>query len=385
MIHGMKRYLIVQHGCYGDCLFATTLARQIKNDQQDSHVAWAVSPSYKSILQNNPFVDELLEVPVSNGNYFDKKWRSLEKELLSKKENGEFDEIIFSQVLPYNWERFSGTIRHTILSSYKRPITVPVEPVLYLTQQEILNVQHFSERNNLADYRHVILVECNPGSGQSKMSMDFALSLAEAYAGRKDICFIISTHKPLPRKRSGVIDASSLTFRENAELTKYCTLLVGCSSGITWLATSSAARKLPIIQLLDKTYKLFAGVAYDHQLWKLSNGHILERINYNAVTAKKIVDCFLEEGIIEAKKKYHEVYRPSYENFEFVIKSVLKKTSASKTYQLVGLWAATHTHLSEKKLKQIFNNKYLRVVPKKKIKETFKQAVNLFRKKSDDD
>jgi hypothetical protein len=377
----MKRFLIVQPGCYGDCLFATTLAQQIKNDYPESHVSWAVSTPYKLILQHNPFIDSLWEVTISTGNYFDKKWRQFEKEVLLKKETGEFDEIIFSQVLPYNWEHFSGTIRHTILSSYKRPITVPVQPILHLTQQEILNVKKFAEGNNLSKYKEVILVECNPGSGQSKMNMDFALSLAEAYADQKDICFIISTHKPLPKKIDKIIDASSLSFRENAELTKYCTLLIGCSSGITWLATSSAARQLPMIQLLDKKYKLFAGVAYDHQLWNLSNEHILERINYNVATAKEIVDCFLEKGIAEAKKKYHEVYRPSYKNFAFVVKSVLKKESVLKAYQLVGLWAAIHAHLSEKKLKEIFYIQCFTVLPKKRIKSTFKMLLNFFKKK----
>ncbi|MEP6594397.1 MAG: hypothetical protein ABJA71_00560 [Ginsengibacter sp.] len=377
----MKRFLIVQHGCYGDCLFATTIARQIKNDYQDSHITWAVSTSYKSILQHNPFIDSLWEITI-NGNYFDKKWRQFEKEVVLKKETGEFDEIIFSQVLPYNWEHFSGTIRHTILSSYKKPITVFVAPVLHLTQQEILNVKHFAESNNLSEYKEVILVECNPGSGQSKMNMDFAVNLAGGYADQKEICFVISTHKPLPKKVDRIIDASLLSFRENAELTKYCTLLIGCSSGITWLATSNAARQLPMIQLLDKRYELFAGVSYDHQLWGLNNNHILERVNYNEATAKEIVDCFLQKGIVAAKEKYHEVYRPSYKNFAFVIKSLLKKESASKAYNLIGLWAGLHTHLSEKKLKQIFNTKYLTVVPKKIIKNTFKKVISFFTKKN---
>ena len=378
----MKRFLIVQHGCFGDCLFATALPRQIKNDYEGSHVAWAVSPQYKSVLKNNPFIDNFLDIDISGGNYFDKKWRQLEKEILLKKESGEFDEIIFSQVLPYNWQRFNGTIRHTILSSYKKPITVPVQPTLKLTSEEILNAKNFSESNNLSAYKHVVLIECTAGSGQSKMDMSFALTLAEAYADRKDICFIISTHKPLPRKADKIFDASTLSFRENAELTKHCTLLIGCSSGITWLATSNAARPLPMVQLLDSSYMIFAGVAYDHQLWKLDNSHILERVNYDLSTVKKILDEVVVKGMDVTREKYHEVYRPSYQNFAFVVKSVLKKHPVDTAYKLIRLWADTHSHLSEEKLKQIFNQKYLSVIPKKKIKDTFKQAFNVFRGKN---
>jgi hypothetical protein len=378
----MKRFLIVQHGCYGDCLFATTIARQIKNDFPQSHVTWAISTPYKSILRHNPFIDSFWEINISGGDYFDKKWRQFEKEVLLKKETGEYDEIIFSQMLPYNWENFSGTIRHTILSSYKRPITVSVQPVLHLTPQETLNVKGFVERNNLSVYKEVICVECNPGSGQSKMNMNFAFALAEAYTDQKDICFIISTHKPLPKKIDRIIDASSLSFRENAELTKYCTLLIGCSSGITWLATSSAARPLPMIQFLDKGYKLFAGIAYDHQLWGLDHNHILERINYNVVIAREIVDCFIQKGMVVAKDNYHEVYRPSYKNFSFVIKSLLKKETPSKAYRLIALWASIHTHLSEKKLKEIFYIKWITVLPKKEIKKIFKNLISFFRREN---
>ena len=62
-----KRFLIGQLGSFGDCLFATTVARQIKNDYPDCHLTWAVGSIYRSILDGNPYIDDIWEFPLSTG------------------------------------------------------------------------------------------------------------------------------------------------------------------------------------------------------------------------------------------------------------------------------------------------------------------------------
>ena len=87
-----------------------------------------------------------------------------------------------------------------------------------------------------------------------------------------------------------IVDASSLTFRENAELSKYCTLLIGCSSGITWLLTSTWAKKIPTIQILKKGALLyeFASVSYDLNYWGQQTDHIIEITKFDE---DYIFDC----------------------------------------------------------------------------------------------
>ena len=57
-----KKIILVQLYSNGDCLYATAIARQIKQDFPGCHLTWAIASFCKSIIFNNPFVDEILEV-----------------------------------------------------------------------------------------------------------------------------------------------------------------------------------------------------------------------------------------------------------------------------------------------------------------------------------
>jgi hypothetical protein len=54
-----------------------------------------------------------------------------------------------------------------ILRSYGRPITVPIENVINLTQEEIGRVETFVRKHRLKESKHNILFECSSKSGQS--------------------------------------------------------------------------------------------------------------------------------------------------------------------------------------------------------------------------
>src|ERR1700712_4612811 len=113
----MKKFLIGQLASFGDCLYATAIAKQIKNDYPESHITWAVAAKYKSILKLNPHVDAIWEVEFLPDDNNLTAWRKFKNKALQRKANGEFDEIIFSPIAPDNWIHFNGTIRGSILSS----------------------------------------------------------------------------------------------------------------------------------------------------------------------------------------------------------------------------------------------------------------------------
>ena len=314
-----KTFLIGQLERFGDCLFATTLAKQIKHDYPDCHLTWAIGSKYKSILDLNPHVDEIWEIPVGNGNYDGVVWNNFESEALKRQANGEFDEIIFSQIAPRNWIKYNGTIRGTILNAYKKPITVSVEPIIRLSEKEVENVKLFAEKYNLNEFENVVLFECAPGSEQSKINTEFALEVAQNITEKnKNVCFILSTAQRLASTNSNILDASELTFRENAELTRYCTLLIGCSSGITWLSTSDWAKKLPTIQLLNSKLMIFAGMHYDFEVNHLDTSQIIEMVEFDEQRAIDCVLSVIENGVEKAKKMYHQIYKPSF----FDLKSI---------------------------------------------------------------
>ena len=332
-----RRFLIGQLARFGDCLYVTTIAKQIKHDFPDSHVTWAVASAYKSILALNPFVDEIWEVC---GDFGEEGWKRFEQEALRRQARGVYDELILTQVITQNWSRFDGTIRSSLLRGYGRPITVSVEPVVRLSECEVENVKCFAEKCDLRSFKHVILFECSPGSAQSSVNVEFALQTAKDIISRhQDTCFVLSTPKAVETCSQQIFDASTLTFRENAELSKYCTLLVGCSSGITWLCTSDWAKKLDTIQLIDEDYGLFAGVAYDHELWNLGSGQILEISDKTKGALADILEETLTDGFSESKKRHHCILRPSLHCFRVVVRQLWIHGQGFGSYKKVFLSA----------------------------------------------
>ena len=94
--------------------------------------------------------------------------------------------------------------------------------------------------------------------------------------------------------------------RENAALTHYCNLLVGCSSGITWLSTSTAAKVLPMIQLLDSNAYFLNAPSRDFLRYGIGDGRIIELFNNNH---NQLLDCIkttLAVGFEEAKMKFNQ-------------------------------------------------------------------------------
>ena len=343
-----KKFLIGILGRYGDCLFATTIAKQIKNDFPHSHITWAIATNFKSVLDQNPYIDDVWEIPISNGDYYGEGWELFEKEALSRKTQGDFDEIIFSQIMPNNWEEFTGTIRKTILNTYQNPITVEVSPVIRLTKDEVNNVVKFADEYKLQTYKNVILFECNPSSAQSNVDIDFALTTAESFCqNNQDTCFILSSPNIFTTSSKHIFDASKLSFRENAELTKYCTLLIGCSSGLTWLTTSDWAKKLPMVQVLGVKQSIFAGIAFDHRLWGLDDSNIIEICDSNRGVLLDILSLIFTKSFANAKDKYHSNIAPKLMKAQWHIFD--KSRNPYKLFQSIQI-NYQHYSLSQRRL-----------------------------------
>jgi len=330
-----KKFLIGQLAYFGDCLYATTVAKQIKSDFPDSHITWAIASKYKSILLLNRYVDKIWEIEIVNNDYFGNGWTEFEAEAKRRQNCGEYDEVFFTQIQP-NWGNYDGTIRSSILNGYPRPITVPVHPVIQLSISEIERVRIFSEKYKLFNYKKRVLFECSPGSGQSFVDFSFSLAVAEAVVARNnDVCIILSSPFPLNHPSPQILDASELTYRENAELLKYCTLLIGCSSGITWLATSEWAKKIDMLQLLNRNNVLYSGIKYDFELWNISTSNVIEvTINNKDYVIDCVIDI-LQKDFESAKRRFDEVYKPSYVNFREVLRFVLLSTGTDKSKKLI--------------------------------------------------
>jgi predicted O-linked N-acetylglucosamine transferase (SPINDLY family)/glycosyltransferase involved in cell wall biosynthesis len=330
-----KRILLGQLASNGDCLYATTLARQIKHDYPNCHLTWAVSSLCRGMVEGNPFVDEIWEIPVTTLDHIQMAadWYKFEQEVQNRAKKGEFDEIFLTQIYPNNYQNYDGTIRSSIFRAYPNPITVPVQNILRLRDEEVKKVRNFAEQHNLQQRRYVILFECTSRSRQSFVTPDYALWFAQGLLSRLPDCSIIlSSNVKISSVDERIIDGSMLSLRENAELTKYCTILIGCSSGITQTALTDWAKPLPMIQLLLASQSVFASIVHDLEYWGYSSEQVLEMTDLQANQLIECVYTALTQNFAEARRQFHQQITLNFDSYLNHIRSYfLQKGEYLKT------------------------------------------------------
>jgi hypothetical protein len=319
-----KRILLGHLNSYGDCLYATAVARQIKADYPGCHLTWAIGSMCRSILDCNPYVDEIWEIPLERIEDLAEVWPQFERAALERKKRHDFDEVFLTQIAPGNLHLYDGTIRSSIFRAYSRPITVPITPVLRLAPTEVENVRRFAESHRLGDKANVILFECSTKSGQSCITLEFALEVARKLVARlSDLCIILSSNVRIHSDNPRIADGSVLSLRENAELTKYCSLLIGGSSGISWIATSDWAKPLPMIQLIKADAVWFASFVQDYKQWGLATDTIIEMDDCSPGTLCRCVEMALSAGFPAAKSRFHQRVSPTFDYYNYYLQSFL--------------------------------------------------------------
>jgi hypothetical protein len=304
-----KRFLIGHLGMYGDILYALAIARQLKQDYPGCHVTWGVASMFKSILDNNPYIDSVWDYEANTRAEVTDKWFEFAGLAEEQKQNGEYDEIFLSQVFPGNPTRLYDTIRQSIFRAYPSEITVPIRPVIMLSQNEIDRVKVFAEKHDLKTMKNVILFESSPGSGQSGVTPDFVMQVAEELTKIPRTVIILSGKEPLFSKNPAIIDGSGLSLRETVELTKYCTFLIGSSSGVTWICQSEQAKPLPTVQIL--TEGSIASLINDHTYHNQPTDDIIELVSPSVErVVSSVTGCLA--NFADAKARYNNAIVPDF-------------------------------------------------------------------------
>jgi hypothetical protein len=301
----MRRILLGQLGANGDCLYATILARQIRHDFPDAHITWAISQQCAGLLRNNPHIDEVWPVPLPDGNQQELAWRVFEREATRRLLRHEFDRAYLSQIWPNNFQNYDGTIRPSLLRAYGAPITVPIENVIELDEQEEANIKSFVDRCHLDGFQHRILFECSARSGQSFITPALAQQVADhLYRLLPSTSVLFSTHLPMTLEHPNSRYAGAVSLRESGALTRYCTLFVGAGSGGTVAATSTAAKSLPMLQLLAASTSVYASFAHDFEYFGLPAKHIVEMTNEDPAIIARAIATACTEGIEAALAQF---------------------------------------------------------------------------------
>ncbi len=302
------RVLLGQLGSNGDCLYATTIARQIKSDFPGCHLTWAISSLCRKVIENNPDVDAIWEVHVDGWADMTRAWHAFEREAWAAVADGAYDHAFMTQISPNYFGNYDGTVRPSIFRNYPNPITVPVESVIELTSQERAHVDEWVKLNKIESYKNVVLVECSSKSGQSSMTPDIALKMAERLVvALRDTCVIISTHEVFHSTKPNIIHGGELSMRETALLTHFADLFIGCGSGLTVVATSSAAKQnLPNVQVLNRSTSVYASFKHDFEYFGKNADHFLETTKSNPRHLALIAKMILKNGLAAAKRRYAE-------------------------------------------------------------------------------
>ena len=369
IIDKQKKILLVQLFSNGDCLYATTIARQIKEDYPGCHLTWAIAGFCKSIIANNPFVDEVMEVDSVEKND-ESAFRKFIKDINKRKSAREFDEVFITHISGKNQAYYDGSIRSTIFRAYPNPVKVPIRPVLRLFDEEKKKVENFSLVHNLSSYKNVLLFEFAPLSGQANITKELAVQIAENLSVNKDVCVILSSGNKLQHANDNIIDGSVLTLRETAALTHYCTMLIGCSSGITWVSTSDAAKELPMIQIMNPETNWLNPVSRDFKRFGFNTDSLIE---LTTIDEKEIINCIEDaiQGFKSAKEKYNHEIKMNF------------RTTRNIVYNLLCYFqfAAIRTHIIINR--QVYGNRisFYYEVFMGLITAPFKLIRNVFRKK----
>lgn len=320
----MKDILLGQLGANGDCLYATILARQIRNDFPDAKITWAISSQCRHLLANNPHVDDIWEIAIPAWDQHEVYWRVFEREALRQYGRRNFDHVILSQIWPSNFQNFDGTVRSSILRSYGKPITVPIENIICLTDQERARVQQFVLTERIMLEEHRILFECSSKSGQSFVTPDKAQDIADAlYRLLPNATVIFSTHLPMTLRDKRSRYAGSLTLREVADLTHHISLFVGAGSGGTVAASSSAAKIVPMVQLLSKSTSVFASFAHDFSYFGLTERQVLEITSEEPAFIAQCLAAVCNGGIETARDEFDGRIPVTFDYFLSLIETCL--------------------------------------------------------------
>lgn len=315
----IKKILLAHLNSNGDCLYSTVIAKQIKEvDYPNAHLTWAVNSKCVQTVILNPNVDAIWEIPTKETLTSKEEWDAFVIDVEIRKVLGEFDIVFYTQIIGENCLNFDGGIRSSTYLNYPHKITVSQQPIIILSAVEVETVKFFADKHKLQNFKNVILIECGPESFKSALNPTSAKEIADKLTKEDaSLAIILSSNKKIENTNTQIIDASTLSFRANAELTKYCSLFVGCSSGISWLCTSNWAKPLQkVIVVNDKNY-YNSSIVYDHKYAKLPTDNIIE-LKEKENTVSELLNCLsaiLYNSFVNSKKQFHKEFKLL--NFKF--------------------------------------------------------------------
>jgi hypothetical protein len=277
------------------------------------------------VLANNPDIDEIWELPHSAWTEDERLWRLFEIEAHRLADAGQFDAVHLTQIAPARFANYDGTVRPSIFRNYGRPLSVPIDVTIELSEEEIAAVNDWIRSTPAANASQIVLFECSSKSGQSFMTADLALGIADQVTKEcQKAVVIISTHEPLHTDNSRILGCSFLSIRQMAWLTRFVDLFVGCGSGITVAATSGIAKcGLPAIQILKRSTSYYASFRQDFRHFGKPHDNFLEVTREAPDYICRVILDALHHGFAAAQADHDDPVPLSFEWYRQIISMML--------------------------------------------------------------
>nr|WP_321397821.1 hypothetical protein [uncultured Desulfobacter sp.] len=259
-LRSQNQYCIAIFHNIGDILLCTPIARQLKSDDPECHITWYTSKRYAFVLDNNPYIDEVIalpDMPLHNCQVLDifKPYMTSENAGLFAL-NSEIPRLRnerpwtrFFTPAPYlNYQELDrlppeASLLDIIKSYADFDWTVPDLPVIRLTNIEIRKAKQYVDALPCGIK---ILIETEFKSRQSYFDFDCLINLIKSILYLKPVVIITSKNRPAYFKEIQNLYKQiywfSGEFRLNAELYNNCDGFVGVSSGVSTLTYSDWCR-----------------------------------------------------------------------------------------------------------------------------------------------
>lgn len=253
--HQAPTFALIQPGCYGDNINSTLMLKPIKEKHPDSIIDVWTSTTYGSAFYNNPYIDHLYELPSNS------KDTALHQLITIPDliKNCGYTKIFnpHPMVNPDKWTSIkAGYLGTNIICAWVRaleeadiPYTMPLETLLYLTDQEKENVNKYCSQVNMSG--QIYIMEVSGESGQTFWNGDWTTKVCQHLLGHNSGLSIIISK----RETDNVIDAlkhlfpnriffaGNLTLRECAELYNRCDGFFSVSSGLSNICNTNYCKK----------------------------------------------------------------------------------------------------------------------------------------------
>jgi hypothetical protein len=99
--------------------------------------------------------------------------------------------------------------------------------------------------------------------------------------------------------------------------------LIGCSSGITWISTSTAAKMLPMLQLLDPWASFRNAPSEDFNRYGISTDELIEVHHFDEDKIYNIVRSMIEKGASSSRAAFNETLPVQFKTTRKVVYNLL--------------------------------------------------------------